>query len=85
MPHPLTNTNIRTFCESGANLTVKAAIEDTSENAVGSSYDVTVTEDVITRFLKGGAVAPGLGGYEVLKGDWSHPGSTRIVRSGQIT
>lgn len=80
MSHPLTETNAKTFYENGANLTVTAAVEDVIENAVERSYDVTVAEDVITRFLKGGDGAPGVVGDDILKGDWSHSGSTRIVK-----
>lgn len=78
--HPLYDTEAKSFFEHGANLTVTAAIEDVIENAVERSYDVTVAEDVITRFLKGGDGAPGVVGYDVLRGDWSHPGSARIVK-----
>lgn len=80
MSHPLTETSAKTFYETGANLTVTAAIEDVIENSVERSYDVTVAEDVITRFLKGGDGAPGVIGYDILKGDWSHPGSARVVK-----
>ncbi|MEL6467814.1 MAG: SRPBCC family protein [Pseudomonadota bacterium] len=80
MSHPLTETNAKTFYQNGANLTVTAAVEDVIENSVERSYDVTVAEDVITRFLKGGDGAPGVIGYDILKGDWSHPGSARIVK-----
>jgi len=80
MSHPLTETNAKTFYENGANLTETAAVEDVIENSVERSYDVTIAEDVITRFLKGGDGAPGVIGYDILKGDWSHPGSARIVK-----
>jgi|GEM_PF-3166307 len=80
MSYPLTESNTKTFYENGANLTVTAAVEDVIENSVERSYDVTAAEDVITRFLKGGDGAPGVIGYDILRGDWSHPGSVRIVK-----
>ena len=80
MSHPLTETSAKSFFESGANLTITAAGEDIIEYSVERSYDVTVAEDVITRFLKGGDGAPGGIGYDILRGNWRHPGSARIVK-----
>ena len=76
---PLFATQTETFFERGVNPTVTAAIEARIDNSVERTYDVTVAEDVLTHFLKGGGNAPGVKRYEVIRGDWSHAGSARIV------